>query len=147
VRYARVREQGPEDPWVALYAAPAYAGQGRSGEAVRTGEEVVALFATDTSEGPAARAVLAEILWRFGQRDRAVAELTRYAAAYPQARDLARYDPRYAATREDPRLRNALRWPTGEGRGPTDRGAGGRSSHGRRPYFFMAASMRSTGMA
>jgi predicted Zn-dependent protease len=107
--YARRRAARPEDPWLALAAAMALAGQGRRDDAIRAGEAAVALFANDTWEGPAAHAVLAEILWRFGERDRAAAELERYATSYRQNRDLVRYHPRFAAMREHPRVKQLLR--------------------------------------
>jgi serine/threonine-protein kinase len=107
--YARRRAARPEDPWLALAAAMALAGQGRRDDAIRAGEAAVALFANDTWEGPTAHAVLAEILWRFGERDRAAAELERYATSYRQNRDLVRYHPRFAAMREHPRVKQLLR--------------------------------------
>jgi len=107
--YERRREASPDEPWFALYAAQAYAGQGRRDEAIRTGEMAVALLAKDTWEGPGTHAILAEILWQFGDRDRAAAELERFAASYPQNRDLVRHDPRWAAMREHPRVQQALR--------------------------------------
>jgi tetratricopeptide (TPR) repeat protein len=107
--YERRRAATPDDPWVAQAAGMAFAGQGRRDEAIRTGEAAVALFANDTWEGPAAHAILAEILWQFGDRDRAAAELERFAASYPQNRDLVRHDPRWAAMREHPRIKQVLR--------------------------------------
>jgi len=105
--YERWRAARPDDQWLAVAAAMAFAGQGRRDDAVRAGEAAVALFVNDTWEGPGAHAVLAEILWRFGDRDRAAAELERFAA-YPQNRDLVRHDPRYAALREHPRVRRLI---------------------------------------
>jgi tetratricopeptide (TPR) repeat protein len=109
VWYQRWRATRPDDPWLAVGTAWAFAGQGRGDEAVGAGEAAVALFANDTWEGPGAHAALAEILWRFGDRDRAAAELERFAAAFPQNRDFVRHDPRYAALREHPRMRQLLR--------------------------------------
>jgi serine/threonine-protein kinase len=106
--YERRRAALPDDPWVAQAAALAFAAQGRRDDAIRTGEAAVALFANDTWEGPSAHAILAEILWQFGDRDRAAAELERFAASYTQNRDLVRHDPRYAAMREHPRVRQLM---------------------------------------
>ena len=106
--YRRRRADRPDDQWLAVAAAMAFAGQGRRDDAVRAGETGVALFAKDTWEGPGAHATLAEVLWQFGDRDRAAAELERYAA-YPQNRDLVRHDPRFAALREHPRIQQVIR--------------------------------------
>jgi serine/threonine-protein kinase len=106
--YVRRRAERPEDPWLAVAAAMAFAGQGRRDDAIRAGEAAVALFANDTWEGPGAHAILAELLWRFGDPDRAAVELERFAA-YAQNRDLVRHHPRYAAMREHPRIRAMLR--------------------------------------
>jgi tetratricopeptide (TPR) repeat protein len=106
--YVRRRAVRPEDPWLAVASAMALAGQGRRDDAIRAGEAAASLFANDTWEGPGAHAILAEILWRFGERDRAAAELERFAA-YPQNRDLVRHHPRYAAMKEHPRIRAMLR--------------------------------------
>jgi tetratricopeptide (TPR) repeat protein len=107
--YERQRAASPDEPWFALYAAQAYAGQGRRDEAIRAGEAAVAALTRDTWEGPGVHAALAEILWRFGDRDRAAAELERFAASYPQNRDLVRHDPRWAEMREHPRIKQVLR--------------------------------------
>jgi serine/threonine-protein kinase len=98
----------PEEPWIQLYLAQAAAGQGRRDAALRAGDAAMANFARDLWEGPGARAAYAEILWQFGERDRAVAELERFVTGFPAARDLVRHNPRYAAMREDPRVRTLI---------------------------------------
>jgi len=107
--YERRRAARADDPWLALAATMAYAGQGRRDDAVRTGEAAVALFANDTWEGPTAHAIFAEILWRFGDHDRAAVEIGRFIAAGPINRDLVRHHPRYATLREHPRVRQLIR--------------------------------------
>jgi serine/threonine-protein kinase len=107
--YERRRAARPDDPWIGIAAAMAYAGQGRRDDALRAAAAAVTLAANDTWEGPGTHEVHAGILWRFGERDSAAAELERYIAAGPQARDLARHDPRYTALREHPRIRQLLR--------------------------------------
>ena len=108
VRYRRQGAARPDEPWIQLYLAQAAAGQDRRDDALRAGAAAVTNFARDRWEGPAARGVHAEILWQFGDRDRAVAELERFVAGGPLYRDLLRYAPRYAAMREDPRVRKLV---------------------------------------
>jgi predicted Zn-dependent protease len=104
-RYRRQAAERPEEPWIQLFLAQALAGLERRDDALQAGDAAMTNFARDQWEGPWARSMYAEILWQFGERDRAVAQLQAYVTGYGAARDLLRHHPRFAAMREDPRVR------------------------------------------
>lgn len=107
-RYRRQAENRPDEPWIALYVAQAAAGLGQRDEALRAGEQAMANFARDQWEGPGSHIVFAQILWRFGERDRAVTELGRAVSGPRMFRDLLRYDPHFEDMRADPRVRQLI---------------------------------------
>ena len=51
---------------------------------------------------------LAQTYLRFGDRDAAAAEMVRFVQAAPGNRQTVRFDPRFAAFRDDPRVRRAI---------------------------------------
>ncbi len=106
--YARKTRERPDDWDYHVGLARTLAALGRGDEAVRAGQRAVELSANDPYEGSYGSAALAEILWQFGERDRAVAQLERHVTATPLYRDLVRHDPRYAAMRTYPRIRRLM---------------------------------------